>query len=500
MRRSPSLDSMRSVIGNALPNVTIESIHALPTDRLPRVFSVKVSDGRTLVLSLPPPLTLRLLRSEQVLTCSEALVIKWILSVVLETSVQLERPPERDFGVNPQIQDPSREPEQTGLKETNESLGDIRDILRYLPILIAHSSSSTDLGSPFNFFEPTKGTSISKLMPPLTMPQKKIIDFQNGQLAWKLSGLISPNRTFGSAMAVIGPGTISTELHKAQGSVGPSGAETWKQAFHSLLEGILRDAEDMAVTMSYEPIRGHFNRLSHFLDAVVTPRLVILDVSDDSNVLVTRTTKITETDDGKHAQSGSGPEPRRSSPPAPSDNPIGTHGPQSETGEPAADQPPNITVTGLRDWSNCLFGDPLVAAVFSRDPTPEFLRGFRRPSKAHSASTFTRPATPPAGAGDDQLPRDDIIEDCENALVRLLLYECYHATADVVRQFYRPGADSSEREIAARRRLAGVLARLEDVDETAGKRPRRESSGREMWPVKKAKGDTPSPGESGGRT
>ncbi|KAI1082640.1 hypothetical protein F5B20DRAFT_510533 [Whalleya microplaca] len=500
MNRPPPLESMRSVIGNALPNVTIESIHALPTDRLQRLFSVKVSDGRTLILSLPMPLTVRLLRSEQALTFSEALVIKWILSMVLETSIQPKNPLERGFDVNSRIGDTSTEWGQNiDLGGTNEPAGEPRDILRYLPLLITHSSSSTDLGTPFNFFEPTKGTPISKLIVPVTTSERKIIDFQVGQLLRKLSGFTSPNRTFGSAAAVIDSETISTESHRAQSSVGHCSVETWKQAFHSLLEGILRDAEDMAVTISYEPIRGHFTRLSHYLDAVVTPRLVILDASDDSNILVTRSTKSTESGEGKHTRSTSDPGTKRSSPPVPPENPISTRGHQSETQEPAAEQStPNINVTGLRDWSNCMFGDPLIATVFSRTPTPEFLGGFRRPRNPHRGPG----AEPGRAAGNDDL-YDDIIEDRENAPARLLLYECYHATADVVRQFYRPSADSSEREIAARRRLAAVLARLEDVDEVTGKRPRRGSGGGGEetwpWPVKKARGDTPDPRESEGR-
>ena len=73
------------------------------------------------------------------------------------------------------------------------------------------------------------------------------------------------------------------------------------------------------------------------------------------------------------------------------------------------------------------------------------------------------------------------MEDRANAAVRLLLYECYHATTSVVRQFYRPDAGSAARELTARRRLAAVLARLGEVEEAAiGKRPRRASG--DAWP------------------
>lgn len=47
--------------------------------------------------------------------------------------------------------------------------------------------------------------------------------------------------------------------------------------------------------------------------------------------------------------------------------------------------------------------------------------------------------------------------------VRLMLYRCYRACVDVVREYYRPRKDSSEREMVARRRLAIVLRELDGV-------------------------------------
>ena len=47
--------------------------------------------------------------------------------------------------------------------------------------------------------------------------------------------------------------------------------------------------------------------------------------------------------------------------------------------------------------------------------------------------------------------------------VRLMLYRCYRACVDIVREYYRPRKDSSEREMVARRRLAVVLRELDGV-------------------------------------
>jgi len=56
-------------------------------------------------------------------------------------------------------------------------------------------------------------------------------------------------------------------------------------------------------------------------------------------------------------------------------------------------------------------------------------------------------------------------EGIGNVPVRMTLYEIYHAVQCIVREFYRPRADSSKKELDARKRLTDVLARLERWDE-----------------------------------
>ncbi|KAI1371024.1 hypothetical protein F4677DRAFT_324495 [Hypoxylon crocopeplum] len=477
MDRFHQLESMRAVVRRALPNVTVESINPLLSCRLLRFFSVKISDGRTLILSLPPPPTLRLLRSERATNLSEALVTKWILEEVLPPSIQGEEHTHESTGTHQHVESQAERDEQ---KINPEGIRDSRrDVLRFLPILVVHSPSSAGLGSPFNIFEPPRGTTISELQTPLTIPEKKVVDLQRGQLVRQLSSLAQPNGLFGPVIAAIGSQLPSINLGGTRvANVGFRSARTWKQAFHSLLEGVLRDAEDMAVTISYEPIRGYFNRLGHVMDGVTTARLAILDASDDFNVLVSRSTKRNEEGEETHPPPPSSQETKQSETGTATEKVARERGQEGdEGGRPPDVQQPTITVTGLRDWSNCVFGDPLFAEVFSQNPTSEFLHGFR------------------SSPNDDD--DDDLVEDPESASVRLLLYECYHATVSVVKTFYRPGPDSSDREIAARRRLAAALRRLEEVDEeAAGKRPRRPSANVEAWPVKKPKGDSSGPGPS----
>ncbi|KAI1090494.1 hypothetical protein F5B19DRAFT_494318 [Rostrohypoxylon terebratum] len=470
MDRLHPLEPMRLVIQNALPYVTVESIDPLPSCRLLRFFTIKISDGRTLLLSMTPAPITRLLRSERAMNLSETLITKWILEEVLQSSIQVGNAGHKTVDTYQYI---GSQFEESGPSINSAEIARSKEnMLRFIPILVAHSPSSAELGSPFSIFEPPKGSSTSALSVPLNISERNAVDFQRGQLVRRLSAFTSPNGIFGPAIAVIGSQLQSTDPRGVQlASFSIRGARTWRQAFHALLEGVLRDAEDMAVTFSYEPIRGYFNRLGYLLDGVTTARLVILDASDESNILVSRSTKSAGNGDDPTHDSNRPETGVTSQKP-----PIDRSGEESQGGELPEAQQPTIAVTGFRDWSNCIFGDPLFAEVFSRDPSSEFLRGFH---SQHNGS--------------------DLIEDRESAQARLLLYECYHATVGVVKQFYRPGPNSSDREITARRRLVAALKRLQEVDdEASGKRVRRPSANAEVWPVKKPRGDRDSPDPSFG--
>ncbi|KAI1495659.1 hypothetical protein F5X99DRAFT_114425 [Biscogniauxia marginata] len=428
MNRPPSPESIRALVRDVIPNVVVESISTSATSQLQRIFTIKISDGRVLSLRLAP-LASGLLRYEQWPILSEARLTGWIFRVSAEQSAEKSEEPRKQGTDGSDWNGASPEKGEGADPKVFHSVR--RRMLRYLPNLVAHSSTPTELSSAFNIFEPTIGTPISSLSRPLTTTERDLVNFQKGQLMRYISEFTSPNGKFGLAVATLEP-LMSAELQGQQPSVGCDGLKTWKKAFHSLLEAILRDAEDQSVAISYETIRGHFHRLSHLLDTITTPRLVVLDAAEDNNVLVSRLSE--------------------------------ERGDISSTTSTASSEP-CIAVTGLCDWSNSVFGDPLFATAFTQDPTPAFIRGFRKsPSTSLSCDATTKDSKI---ADDDEDNVDDDntspIEDRENAPIRLLLYECYHATAAVVRQFYRPGADSSEREIAARRRLTAVLARLEGV-------------------------------------
>lgn len=260
----------------------------------------------------------------------------------------------------------------------------------------------------------------------------------------------------------------------------PGGADRWSLAFHAIFEGILRDAEDMAVTISYQTIRRHFRRLRPCLDAVTVPRLVMLDAAHDSNLMAERkapagngadntgaglTGPIVDSDDEDGGGGG------------------GSSGLGHDDGRPRSD----IKVTGLRDWSNCTFGDPLMATVFSEDPSREFLQGFSGQRVQQQSRNDDDDGDDDEDTASDLLAVcGDVIEHPREAHIRLLLYQCYHATVAVVKEFYRPQGDSTNRELAARKRLNAVLARLEDVEDDDPKRRHTRPPG-EMSPSKKPK-------------
>jgi hypothetical protein len=264
----------------------------------------------------------------------------------------------------------------------------------FIPKLLKHSSNNREMAYPYSIFENTTGAPLSTLSVYLSLPERRVVDRQLGALARGLASLTSPSGTFGMVSRV-----LPHPFVPASPTAPPTtGSKTWSEGFNVLLESILRDGEDMAVLLPYEVVRSHYQRLSWRLDAVTLPRLVVLDAGSETNVMVERTSE-----DGESVATGEG-----------------------------------VKMTGLRNWSQGVFGDPLISNVFE-EPSEGFLEGWRESG-------------------------DDVLEDGENADVRLLLYKCYRAVVSIVTEYYRPQGDSSRRELEGRRRLTSALAELDKID------------------------------------
>lgn len=480
MNLTPALDSaIKAVVRNAVPNVTVQAVQPSLICGLPRGFHVSVSDERTFLLSLSPSLMLRLLRSEQWLVRSECLLVDWIFQEILDASPTSSTRPCSDSSVDPCRQADIPPPPVNSVYAFPPPEAPRDALLHYLPALIADSASSKELGSPFNLWEPTRGCPVLELSTSLTVAEREAIDFQAGCLVRIISQYKAPGHRFGPVIAVIGGPSKHGNASTAPSLTGLGGFDDWPTAFQALVEGILRDGEDMSVMLSYSLIRNHLKRLSHVLDYVTESRLVALDAASDANVLVVRSVPCTGSCEVEEARKSFVAEGK---------------------GREKANGTTKVEVTGLRDWSNCIFGDPLMTTAFSCDPSRAFLRGFCQPSTSSSTSlpepqvsqssdSATPPPTQKQPTKDEpgKYEGDDATVTQETAPIRLLLYECYHAALGVIKQFYRPDVDSTKQEMAARRRLAAALNKLEQVDESVGKRPRRGST--EAWPVKRAKSD-----------
>lgn len=98
------------------------------------------------------------------------------------------------------------------------------------------------------------------------------------------------DRTLGEYVSALTALSV-TQFGPAHRVFAKKGCKTWSEAFLALLEAILRDGEDMLVTVPYDSIRYYIGKSSHFLDDVTQPRLVALQACDLQNVLVNEHTK-----------------------------------------------------------------------------------------------------------------------------------------------------------------------------------------------------------------
>ncbi|WEW55197.1 hypothetical protein PRK78_000626 [Emydomyces testavorans] len=204
-----------------------------------------------------------------------------------------------------------------------------------------------------------QGVPLSEIDFPLTLDDRKCLDRQLGAVVNSISQHTS------SQFGLVHNVTLGT------------GTRTWKQAFLSLLDSLMWDAENLFISLPYPEIRQHAIRLSAALDDVTVPRLAIVDIGKPSHIILDSKSK---------------------------------------------------RISGFVDFSSALWGDPLIADVFG-SASPEFLDAF----------------------GSD-------LTETKSALIRLLLYSCYHNVRKVVRQYYRNRED--DEELAARRELTSQLATL----------------------------------------
>jgi aminoglycoside phosphotransferase (APT) family kinase protein len=194
---------------------------------LHQVYLTKLADGSQLVLKCPPAHNVRLLRHEKQL---------------LETE-----------------------------RKTLETLHEYTQLP--VPQIIKYDNDGGALGSPFLMISHIPGRRLSELTTFLTLAERRAIDRALGGHVCALTAL------------------SATQFGMTHRVFAKKGCNSWREAFLALLESVLRDAEDMLVTVPYDSIRYYVGKNSHLLDEVNEPRLVALNVCDSDNVLVDERTK-----------------------------------------------------------------------------------------------------------------------------------------------------------------------------------------------------------------
>lgn len=142
-----------------------------------------------------------------------------------------------------------------------------------VPQVIKHDSQGGAFGSPYLMMTYLPGRRLSEIGGRLTPTERCSIDRTLGAYVGALTALSATQ--FGTTRRVF----------------AKKGCNTWKEAFLSLLEAVLRDGEDMLVTIPYESVRYYIGKCSHFLDEATQPRLVALNMCDPQNVLVDEQSK-----------------------------------------------------------------------------------------------------------------------------------------------------------------------------------------------------------------
>ena len=378
---------LKEILVRVFPNETLGPIEELKSTQLARLYSLTMSDDRKLLLSFAPSLSVHLLRHEAAILSSEAKLAYFITG----------------SDQNRQLQKPSSRQDAPVPKHTA--------LAALVPKILKHASNNREMAYPYSIFEPTAGVPLSTISIYLSLPERRLIDKQIGLMARALASVTPPSSDFGPVSRIL-PNPFSTPAPTPTlTELETKGSKLWSEAFHGLLEGVLRDGEDKAVLLPYEIIRAHYKRWSYYLDSVLVPRLVVLDIGNDRNVMVER---------------GLDEEGALKSP---------TEG---------------VRLAGLRSWSQGFFGDPLLADCFD-DPSDCCVEGWREGGQ-------------------------DIIEDEDNAPVRMLLYRCFRAVITIVTEYYRPQSDSSRRELEGRRKLTSALAEIEKLGTTVSDPPKRTRS------------------------
>ena len=192
---------------------------------------------------------------------------------------------------------------EAGALQTIGGRSDVRT-----PRLITYNNTSIPIGSSYLISGPFTGSILSDIEPSLSRQALSSIDKSLGQYVRHLSFVTGP--LFGS-------------IRQAEGIPG---SPSWAKVFAFLLEAVMRDGEDALISLPYDGMRDLVRKHRASLDKINEPRLVVLELAADRNVVVDTS---------------------------------------------------SYRVNGLLDFSAAFWGDPFMSDCFYK-PTQSFAEGFGR--------------------------------------------------------------------------------------------------------------------------
>ena len=188
---------------------------------------------------------------------------------------------------------------------TLQALRGRSDILIPRLIECSQSSSASMIGSPYIISGPFKGSLLLDVEPGLSKQALATIDRSLGTFVRRLTYVSGTH--FGSLR-----------------SGSTSSSSSWSRCFTSMLESLLQDTEDALINLPYDFIRDQVRRHRNSLDQITQPKLVLLEVVNDQNILV---------------------------------------------------DPKTLTISGILDFSSAIWGDPFMSDAFY-NPRMGFVEGF----------------------------------------------------------------------------------------------------------------------------
>ncbi|KAF2007722.1 hypothetical protein P154DRAFT_419329 [Amniculicola lignicola CBS 123094] len=224
----PDFSSIQKVIRNVFRSSKIQ-VQQIERlrGRIHQVYLSRLADGSSLVLKCPPDNDTRLLRHEKY-----------------------------------------------GLETERTTLETLREYTQLpVPQVIKYDNRGDALGSAFLMMSHVPGRRLSELSPYLSVNERRTIDYTLGAYIRTLTSL------------------SATQFGLTHRVFAGKGSSSWREAFIALLESVLRDAEDMLVTLPYDTIRYYIQQHISCLDEVTEPRLVALHACELDNVMIDVQTK-----------------------------------------------------------------------------------------------------------------------------------------------------------------------------------------------------------------